>query len=650
LPFTYASSSTYGVYSSYLSATVANPATLRFQIAGFSALNPIYTAVEFIAQSAGRTLWLGVQHAQFDNVNGFVTLDPTENAYVINADGTTSVWQIGGVNATNLQVVQSVGTSASVTYRFMARYMSGISFTPSLQPVLNVNSIVGPLTGTISPAETELFYTNDFLLTGGSNDAGDTVVVDGGLTVPTTATVVLASSPVVIDSNMSVQVSSNGTPLNILSVRSTDLSTVYTYGVDYGIVPAGSYRQYAITVLAGGVLTAGTSVIVAYNKFSLVEKLAYQTDTLALEGTTPTPLSNLGFVYNSWLPASYGNTTLLLDGYNGPDVAPTGLMGASVAPASRYIKVTYGSDERVATETQDFQLIVNPASGVTTLARVTGGAIPDGGSVTVNYFTNEVFTVATEYPTYVQQAITALDAKKHAGSDLLVKAMVASPVDVTMVVSLAANASVTTVDPIIRTSLDLVIGNEDTSMTQSSLVSAVQQITGVTGIQLPLVKCAKADGSYDIGFVIPTGTAWNPLASDVSFETLTLPAHSFITAEPVLQNSTIPGGGQPNAYVGLLYEGQAYTRCLSIASFLASSAPSFYIIGTGDQISSKLPLNSTYAGRILVSIPAGVANPGLLAFRCTYQCYGEKGPMDISTSSTEYLTVGSINLLYTAGS
>jgi hypothetical protein len=178
----------------------------------------------------------------------------------------------------------------------------------------------------------------------------------------------------------------------------------------------------------------------------------------------------------------------------------------------------------------------------------------------------------------------------------------------------------------------------------------VQQITGVTGIQLPLVKCAKADGSYDIGFVIPTGTAWNPLASDVSFETLTLPAHSFITAEPVLQNSTIPGGGQPNAYVGLLYEGQAYTRCLSIASFLASSAPSFYIIGTGDQISSKLPLNSTYAGRILVSIPAGVANPGLLAFRCTYQCYGEKGPMDISTSSTEYLTVGSINLLYTAGS
>lgn len=649
-PFAYQNTSTYGDYSTYVSATLTNAASLIFSISGFPSMPfSLYSAVEFVITSLGRTVWLGVQHAQFDNTNGLIILDPTENAYVVNPDGSTSVWQINGVNATNLQMVQSVAGQASVSFCFMARYASGINYTPAIQPVLAIDQLGGPITGQIAPSNTELVYTTDFLLTGGSNEAGDSVVADQGKTVATTETVTLGSTAVTIDSAMDVPLLNNA-PGNVLSVRSTDSSTLYAFGVDYSIVATAPYRTYGIVPLAGGALSAGMQVIVAYNKYVLVETLTYQTDTLTLSGTTATPLLNGGFVQNSWLPASYGNTTLLLDGWNAEQTAESGLVGAGVVAADRYIKVVYtnGQSTTVCLMGQDFSLSVD-TSGNASIARISGGAIPDGASVTINYFTNEVFTLATQYPTYVQQAVNAIAATQHAAANVLVKAMVGSPVDITMVINLEDNVTPDTVDGRIRSVITILLNNADLSLAQSVLVGQVQAVSGVSSIQFPLPKCAKSDGSYSIGEVITTGTAWNPLSADTSFATVSVPSNSWITANPVLQNSTIPSGGPPNAYVGLLYEGQEYTRCLSIQQFLTSAAPSFYIIGTGDSISSALPLNSTYSGKILVRLPPNVTNPALLAFRATYQVWGMTGSQDIAVSSTEYLVPGTVNLLYNSG-
>jgi hypothetical protein len=227
--------------------------------------------------------------------------------------------------------------------------------------------------------------------------------------------------------------------------------------------------------------------------------------------------------------------------------------------------------------------------------------------------------------------------------------MVASDVDITMVINLTSAVTPDAVDGQIRTVITNTLNNADTSMAQSVLSANVQGVQGVASIQFPLVKCAKSDGSYSIGEVITTGTVWNRLTSDTNFQSLTLPANSWITANPALQNPTIPSGGKPNAYVGLLYEGQGYTRANSIQQFLTTPAPAFYIIGSGDQISSALPLNSTYEGKILVSLPSGIANPGLLAFRVTYQVFGASTASDISVSSTEYLAPGHINILYSSG-
>jgi hypothetical protein len=654
VPFEYATTSTQGVFSTYLTLTplmVSGNGNLSFTINHPSSLTAaLYTAVEMPITSAGRVLYLGVANAQFVNVNHIVFLDPNEIAFTNNPDGSTSQVLLNGIPATNLAVIQSLGTPTSITYQLMARYQTGIVHVPALQPIISIDSITGPITGLISPDEAVLYRTNDFLLTGGSNAANDTIEVAPTLTNATTATLTIATAVTTIDSNMDVPIDGNGNPINVLSVRSLDLSTLYFQGTDYSIVAAGQYQTYALNILTGSAIAIGTTqVVVAYNKFLLNENVSLQTDSLQLNSTTAVPLSQMGFIDNVWLPVSHGITTLLLDGYTGdPAIPATGLVAAGVLPAMRYIKATIPSGA-VANEGSDFLLVVDPTTLGATIQRVPGGQIVDGSTVTVTYFYAEVFDVASEYPDYVQQLALAIGATADAGAKVLVKAMVANPVDVALLVNLNANTTPDAVDGPIRTAISMVLNNAETSLQQSSIVAAVQQVNGVTGVQLPLITCAKADGSYDIGIVVPTGTAWTALGSDPAFSTLglALPANCFITASPVLEESTIPSGGLPNAYVGVLYEGQSFRRALTVADFLTSTVPSFYIVGANDFITASTPFPSSYEGKILM-VALSSANPTALPYFVTAQVFGQSGAQDLTVSATELLTAGTVNILYSS--
>jgi hypothetical protein len=651
VPFTYQSSSVYGSTSSYLSLSLFDATNLRFKVAS-SLTSPIMAAVEILVVSAGRTLYMGSANATF--IDNIVTLDPTENVYTVNSDGSTSVWQVNGVNATNLSLVQSLGgLSSTGTYLMMARYQTGLNHQPALQPVSSVSSVSGPITGTINPANVVLYYTNDFLLTGGSNQAGDAVTVSGVTSAPITKTITIPANTTQtlfpIDTAMDVPLDSNGLPLDVLSVISaSNPLLLFKRGVDYAIVRNGRYRSFAMKLVTGTGITS--DVVVTYNKFILTENISLQTDTVTLNGSTPVTLSQGGFVQNSWLPASHGLTALLLDGYQGAGVTPLAfsLMGGGVAPASRYIKIANSTSSNltvIPVEGRDFTLTVDPNTGAATVARVIGGKITDGSTVTVTYYYAESLSVLSNYPAYVQQVLNQITPTQNAAANVLVKAMVPSPVDITLVVSLDSATAPSDVDGPIRTAIDYVMLQSQQSMSMSQVVRAVQQITGITGVGLPLLKCAKSDGSYDIASVIPSGTAWTPLAHDPAFTGLGLPVNAFITAVPVLQNATIPSGGTANAYVGLLYEGQSFRRAMTITDFLTSTTPSFYIVGAADATNATVPFNSTYVGRILLTNVNG-ADPGLLPYRCTYQCFGETGAKNITTASSEYLVAGTVNILY----
>ncbi len=766
--FTYQNTGTFDSLSTYPTLTLQNVNTILFSINGFNSLPYVpYTAVQLqVSRTGANSFYLGLDTAQFDNVNGNIIVNPSELCYQLSGDAISEVrvpLLVGGKAATNLIALKALTSAVSGNYSFQlfAREESPLVHIPVLQPILSVNSVTsnGP-TGVVPPTNTQLIHTQNFYLNGLSQDAGDTVQVNSSVSAAKTINVVANTTiPVLIDAAMDILINPNGIPGNVLSVCSQDLSQLYVYGTDYSITAYGPYHQYALNILpqftnltqisisgtnlltvtapvsnltpglqvtfaniqnatflngvtvtvlaligtapnytgftaqllSGGpygpmadsgavnytTITNGATVVVGYNKFVLSEQLTYtKQEQQTLNGTLPTQLNNLGFVYNTWLPESYEfasddvtpGTKLTLDGavYNAdqslnlPQSITAGsvysgatflgyntLIAAQIPHDSRYIKVTYndGVADLVKREGIDYTLTVDLTSGAASLTRILTGTIPDGGVVKVSYFCTETFDISTEYPSFVQVLTNAINNTKAAGASVLVKAMVANQVNVTATVELNASADPATVNPNIRTAIDITMDNAVGTLYQSNIVSAIQAVIGVQNVQLPLLKCAKNNGAYDIGIVVPTDTTWLPLSSDPEFANQQIPPNAFITAGPVLPDNTIPSGGQLDSAVGLLYQGQEYRRASSVADFLQnSSTPSFYIIGLNDQISSSLPI-PTYALRILLTEPA-VTNPGQRSYFVTYQVYNEGGAKDIVMSSTEYLVPGRITLNY----
>jgi hypothetical protein len=760
IPFSYTNNGVYGTASTYSPLTFLGGMT--FQISGFTALAyPPYDGVELLVTRSAQSFYLSLDRAQFNPAAGYIILNPNDIAYQYVGNSVTKAkvpLVINGNPATNQAAVATIAGAAAGTYllSLFMRLESPFLHTPALQPVLQIYSVTGANSesGVLPDSAVTLVHTSDFLLNGGSNDAGDIVQV--ALTSsPVTKTITVSSltTPTLIDIGMDQPLDALGNPLNVNSVRSLDLSTLYQYGVDYTIVALAPYHQYAIQPLTsvvnivqlavinnstlvvtaandfgvgasvsfanvsdptlgpilngfsgniatasptqftmnlaqptygpasstgtvtGSAIQAGQQIIVGYNKFVLFERLSFVSqEQQVLSGTLPTTLDNDGFVHDTWLPESYTTGTdvfpvtqlgfsLTLDGWNGLlgadgglDVIgsatfdPSGLVGAQVPHDSRYIKVTYnnGVIDVVMKENIDFTLTVDATTGAATLARILTGRIPDGATVLVSYFITETFTISTQYPTFVELLANTIALTKSAAADVLIKAMVANPVDITMTVTLNANTSAATVDPSIRTAINVVLDNSSTTLFQSELISQVQAVSGVQSVEIPLIKCAKSDASYDIGVVIPTGTAWTRTNAT---------NNAWISNNPVLPDNTIATGGEPTAIVDMLYQGQVFRRATSLADFLSNSPAvphlavnpgvvnaspgSFYIYGTDDVVNS---------GKIALTIPLDVLNPGDLSYFVTYQVFNEGGAKDVTVSPTEYLAPGTITINYvTAG-
>ena len=295
----------------------------------------------------------------------------------------------------------------------------------------------------------------------------------------------------------------------------------------------------------------------------------------------------------------------------------------------------------------------------------------------MSYFVTETFTVSTQYPTFVEMLANTIAQTKAAGADVLVKAMVANPVDITLAVTLNANTSPEIVDPVIRTVINIALDNAALTLYQSALIQQIQNITGVQSVEVPLIKCAKSDASYDIGTIIPTATKLDPAGLRPSLlgrrhgaMAVSVPPSAWITTNPVLADSTLPSGGEADAIVSLLYEGQVFQRTSSLTDFLQHAltvqtlavppgqvdAPpgSFYIVGTNDPLTAQATANlaangidpSTYWQKVIVTVPWNVPNPGNLFYFCTYQVFNEGGARDVTVSSTEYLSPGRITINY----
>jgi hypothetical protein len=646
-------SATYRSLSSYVQFQLVDRKTLALKVSTTLPFN-LYTVVELIAQRNQDQFYLGTKLAKIDSVNNIIYLEPTEQCYKLIGDAvseSTTTFLLNGHTATNQAAINYL-SNGSVQFRGWIRLQSPLALVPQLQPVSVVYSVVGEdtRTGTVSPSITRLITSQDPLLEGFSDRASDRVQIDTTTTstlVQTLHFVTAGPSTLPLDTNVSVTVDQSGTVGNVLSVRSADASTLYVFGRDYRTVVLDRYKTIGIQRVTTGTIPLDVDVLVAYNKDIIHEYCSLvSNESVPLNGTSFSPLSRRGFVTNVWLSESYGITTISMDGWNSNPLSYTGLTAALVPKQSRYIKVTYdnGSGPVVMREGQDFvlQVVGDQAS----ISRIVTGRVPDGTNVLVSYVVTEDFAVTSGYPGFVSQVASEIETTRHTGADVLVKAMIQNAVDVNVTVELDSSVTPEAMDNRIRTVIGIVLDNAKGKVTQAEVIRQIKSIQGILNVQVPLTKFAKSDGSYDIGIILPTGTEWIPIAQDSQFNDRQFPPLTFITKDVVLPDSTIPSGGLRDSYVGLLYEGEAYTRALSIGDFQTKTSKAFYIIGIDDQIDPLSPILSSYAGKVIISIPSDLQTPSANSFKVTFQVWKEGGAKDIILSPTEYLRAGRVTISY----
>lgn len=664
LPYRHQLLGTPGVGGTYAKMRILDVAKLRL---GYDGVNPDYHAAALVEvyverQGAGSTLqslsfYFGVENAQFDpNTHSFY-LDPNALTYrVVNG-----VITPGGTNASLLATAQNGATITA-----LVRLWSPLSTTPTQQPVMQVYSVVGAdnQTGVIPVSDVRLIKSEDPLLNGGSSKAHDKVVVDNNWAPEVLTMTFDTNGPSVLPlgEGVVVDVAPTGLPLDILAVRSSDGMTLYTFGAnrDYDLVPQGQYGSYGIRRTANSTIPLDAEILVSFNRYRFVEHLTLHQETLALSGATFQALGSAGFVDNVWAPVSHGMNTLVND---------AALASAQIPRDRRYIKVFGRSASKgidvAMVEGKDFILDLDAVTGAVKIARYASGGtissdIPDGGSVVVSYYAAEVFTITTRYPEFVGQIAQRIEDSRHAAADVLVKVMQENLVDLDLTVDISTDTTPEVVDRKIRTIIVAAFDNAKTILTQAELVRRIKAIPGVENVRVPFRRMAKADGSYDVGLIIPTGTKWDPISSlttiDPTFGSRAWAPRTFITHSPVLRYKTIPGGGLTDAYVGLLYEGESYRRARSFREIQNASSAAFYIIGINDRFDEFTPVDTSYYGKIIMVTPAPTAgtsnilsDPAAVAFRVTYQVFGEAGAQDIPLSPTEYLKPGKITIDYVLG-
>lgn len=647
VPFALETAGVQGVYSTYTALQFAGASGQRIKLSPSAPLTSAPSALLEVRLDRLGGVFLGSETAVWDPQTQAFYLNPQEQSYTYAPDGS----KVYG--ATNSALIPSLN---GVRIAGLIRFWSSLRVVTTTQPIHRVTSVVGDgVTGPLPSSIVVLDKTgSDPLLEGNSDRAKDTILVpndfvivekpvtweDGGLLTHA------LGEGVYFDT---VALDNNGVPRpsNVLSVRSKDGSTIYSTPADYRLVPTGPYGSVGIQRTPSSSIPLESQVIVAYKQRRLRENVTLQTESITLPATDPVTLSSVGALRGVGIPVSHGLNAL------------TGDPGLSaVAPFDkRYIKV-FSKDgitgiETVFQEGVDFSLSTT-ADGATQIRRFVAGtytpsSIPADTPIQVSYYATETFALSFTHPQFLTQLRNVIDLMRHGGADTLAKSMIPAYVDLSMSVTLenAPTALPSVVDPKIRTAISLAVSMASKRLSQSDVVRIVRAIPGVSRVRVPLTRMARQDGTYVLGEIIPTGTPW------ASASTLNLPASKFqvkpsawVTSEPVLSSSTIPSGGLPYAFVGLLYEGESFRRCLSLEDFAAATDPAFYLIGINDRLDEASPVAPQHYGKVLINVPGSTSSPSLLPYRVTYQVFGEASAQDIEVSPLEYLLPGQITIAY----
>lgn len=304
------------------------------------------------------------------------------------------------------------------------------------------------------------------------------------------------------------------------------------------------------------------------------------------------------------------------------------------------------------------------------IRRTPNSQILSGETVLVDYEHAENFTVQYQTNFVIPTLQEALDLKKHLTADVLGKAAIPAPVDVTATIVTNSGTRTSSVDTNVRTNITTFLRAlpMGAAVRQSDIAAVIDNTRGVSYLELPLRKLARSAGSLAVRETIPSS------AGDVTviLGTTSLPfstetVKTWLLENP-LDNPTTQGGGDGTQFTGVFIDDATMTLQLTDPQALKDAPNRAFIIGDeglsipnysdDTTIQTQFPAANTAAeieqirrnltaNRILVSL-AAADRPELHAFTATYTvAFVEQRTQDLEAGPIEFFEVGNLIFTYT---
>jgi len=309
----------------------------------------------------------------------------------------------------------------------------------------------------------------------------------------------------------------------------------------------------------------------------------------------------------------------------------------------------------------DFTILPGTDTTPTAILRVAGGLIASGQSVVVDYLHAENFVVRYETNAVIEAVQSSIDQNKHITADVLAKASLPVPVEISATLVLDVGANRGTVDSSARSSFSDFFNQfrTDNPLRQSDIIALLEEVPGVSYVIQPLTKLSRADGSYVVDDRVP---------SSLPGDSFLIPSWStstslvWILVSP-LTASTTTAGGSDNQFRAIYQDGSEIPITRTPPSLLGNQSEVSYIIGAEGLVIPGYSDDSTLlaqgfsgqravqrrieitSNRILLSLPSG-DSPTSHQYSATYIVAGNSGVRNINPGPTEFLTLGNVDLVY----
>lgn len=319
----------------------------------------------------------------------------------------------------------------------------------------------------------------------------------------------------------------------------------------------------------------------------------------------------------------------------------------------------------------DFTIIPGNATTALAIRRTTNSNISSGESVLVDYDHAENFTVEYQTNFVIPTVQGVLDAQKHLTADVLAKASIPAPIDITGTILIQAGATRSTVDTRIRTNLATFLRSlpSGSAVRQSDVIAVIESTTGVSYVQVPLTKMARSQGARVVRESISTATdSETILLLGTDLTPLTTDTVRTWLLDDALNNPTTDGGGPDTDFRGVFQDDKAMSLIEGAPFSIVQSPGQAFIIGNEGlaipsysddaTIVANFPAANTAqeieeirrqltANRVMVSLPVN-DRPVLHDYTVTYTVtFVESLTQDIEASRLEFFEVGSF--LFTFG-